>query len=76
MKPEEAQAFAAEHGITYIETSAKTAEGVDEAFLNTANRIWERLVAGGLVRSTTYLGDRVKITDPSGKKPAGKSGCC
>ncbi|RYH04738.1 hypothetical protein EON65_46650 [archaeon] len=30
---EEGQAFAEDHGLAYIETSAKSADGVDEAFL-------------------------------------------
>eukprot|EP01035_Chromulina_nebulosa_P021365 gene21365-27678_t len=76
----EAEAFAAENGITYVETSAKTADGVDEAFLSTASRIWEKMIAGGLVRSTTLFGDgnKIKITDPS-KRSAGDSNarkCC
>ena len=37
---EEAMAFADQPGLRYVETSAKTAVGVDEAFLNTANEIW------------------------------------
>lgn len=57
-----------------MEASAKTAEGVDEAFLGTANKIWDQLVAGGLVRSTTFIGDRVKLGDPA-KLPKKKS-CC
>lgn len=53
----EAEAFASENGLVYIETSAKTGDGVDEAFLNTATRILEKQQNGGLARSTTMIGD-------------------
>lgn len=36
---EEAQAFAASIGSDYVETSAKTSEGVDEAFMRIASRL-------------------------------------
>ncbi len=63
MKVEEAKAFAAENGLYYIEASAKTGEGVDEAFLGTAQRIWDKLMTGqgGLVRRTTMIGDVSQI---------------
>lgn len=64
VKREEAEAFAVENGLTYIEASAKTSDGVDEAFLGTARRIWEKLTSGqgGLVRRTTMLGDAVSYS--------------
>jgi Ras-related protein Rab-2A len=36
---EEAMAYARERGLTYMETSAKTAQNVERAFLETAHRI-------------------------------------
>lgn len=44
----EAMAFATENGLEYIEASAKTADGVDEAFIGTAERIWDKIKNGGL----------------------------
>lgn len=41
-------AFATENGLEYIEASAKTADGVDEAFIGTAERIWDKIKNGGL----------------------------
>ena len=41
MKREEGEAFAREHGLVFMETSAKTAAGVEEAFINTAREIYE-----------------------------------
>merc|ERR1712157_572179 len=37
--------FAAEHGLIFMETSAKTAYNVEEAFINTAKKILEYVVA-------------------------------
>ncbi len=53
---EDAEAFAADNGLEYIETSAKTAAGVDDAFLRTTNNVWTRLHTGGLTRKTTTIG--------------------
>ena len=41
VKREEGEAFAREHGLVFMETSAKTAAGVEEAFINTAREIYE-----------------------------------
>ena len=41
VKREEGEAFAREHGLVFMETSAKTAAGVEEAFINTAKEIYE-----------------------------------
>ncbi|KAJ6222653.1 hypothetical protein RDWZM_001198 [Blomia tropicalis] len=45
---EEAKAFADENGLMFIETSAKTGEGVEEAFLETARRIFSNIQDGSL----------------------------
>lgn len=45
---EEAQAFANEKGLSYIETSAKTAVNVDDAFISTAQMIYEKVQRGEL----------------------------
>jgi hypothetical protein len=35
----EAQAFADENGLSYVEASAKNADGVDEAFMSTCEKV-------------------------------------
>lgn len=45
---EEASRFAEENGLIYIETSAKTGEGVEDAFLTTARKIFENIETGVL----------------------------
>ena len=48
---EEASTFAKENGLVYIETSAKTAQNVDDAFIKTAQVIYDKVVSGELDRS-------------------------
>eukprot|EP01056_Protomagalhaensia_sp_Gyna25_P002942 Protomagalhaensia_sp_Gyna_25__2941@NODE_2727_length_923_cov_462_787330_g2274_i0_p1_GENE_NODE_2727_length_923_cov_462_787330_g2274_i0NODE_2727_length_923_cov_462_787330_g2274_i0_p1_ORF_typecomplete_len210_score28_79Ras/PF00071_22/1_8e66Roc/PF08477_13/3_8e25Roc/PF08477_13/3_1e03Arf/PF00025_21/2_8e19FeoB_N/PF02421_18/1_7e06GTP_EFTU/PF00009_27/6_5e06Gtr1_RagA/PF04670_12/5_4e06MMR_HSR1/PF01926_23/1_1e05RsgA_GTPase/PF03193_16/2_3RsgA_GTPase/PF03193_16/0_14SRPRB/PF09439_10/0_00021AAA_22/PF13401_6/0_000 len=43
---EEGAEFAQEHGLIFLETSAKTAENVEEAFLYTAKKIYENIQLG------------------------------
>eukprot|EP00002_Diphylleia_rotans_P006207 TRINITY_DN1554_c0_g1_i1.p1 TRINITY_DN1554_c0_g1~~TRINITY_DN1554_c0_g1_i1.p1 ORF type:complete len:207 (-),score=39.92 TRINITY_DN1554_c0_g1_i1:263-883(-) len=45
---EEASRFAQENGLLYCETSARTGENVEEAFLRTARKIDETISTGGL----------------------------
>merc|ERR1712153_113632 len=45
---EEATKFAEENGLIFIETSAKTGDGVEETFLRTARKIFENIQAGSL----------------------------
>ncbi len=45
---DEAKQFADENGLTFLETSAKTGEGVEEAFLETAKRIFQNIQDGSL----------------------------
>ncbi len=49
MSAEEAAAFAAEQGVAYAETSAKTGAGVEDAFLRTVAAAWDRAAKGHLV---------------------------
>ena len=46
MKREEGEAFAREHGLIFMETSAKTAANVEEAFINTAREIYDKIREG------------------------------
>lgn len=38
--------FAHQHGLIFLETSAKTAQNVDEAFLYTARKIYDNIQSG------------------------------
>lgn len=46
MSREEGEAFAKEHGLIFMETSAKTAENVEDAFIKTAGQIYEKIQSG------------------------------
>ncbi|XP_016055095.1 PREDICTED: ras-related protein Rab-2B isoform X2 [Miniopterus natalensis] len=46
VKREEGEAFAREHGLIFMETSAKTACNVEEAFINTAKEIYRKIQQG------------------------------
>jgi len=43
---EEGEQFAREHNLIFLETSAKTAANVEEAFINTAQKIYENIQSG------------------------------
>lgn len=45
---DEAKAFAEENGLMFIEASAKTGENVEEAFLETATKIYKHIQDGSL----------------------------
>jgi len=81
---EEGKAFAEEHGLIFMETSAKTAQNVEQAFINTADKIHENIQTGvidvsneshgikvGMAASNTLTVD--KKNDQSAQK---SSGCC
>jgi hypothetical protein len=73
----------------YVETSAKSGEGVERAFLEVAERIYQNIEAGKYdlndrrsgVKSAAasgHAGNRgsVKLNDAGGKKAGGRGGCC
>lgn len=57
VKFEEGQRFAQENGLIFIETSAKTAENVEKAFLSTAQKIHQHIMQG-----------QIELNDASGIK--------
>lgn len=82
---EEGEQFAKEHGLIFLETSAKTAHNVEEAFINTAKKIYEKIEQGVFDVSNESYGIKVGYgaggpnaqTVKAGEHAALKpSGCC
>lgn len=64
---DEAKQFAEENGLMFIEASAKTGEGVEEAFLETAKRIYQNIQDGSLDLNAAESGVQHKPTSgPAG----------
>ena len=74
---EEATQFAKENDLLYIETSAKTGERVDEAFLTTAKTIYDG-IQNGIIdpndRATGVTIHSETITNTTDAQPTKK--CC
>jgi Ras-related protein Rab-2A len=79
---EEGEAFAKEHNLVFLETSAKTAHNVDDAFVQTAQAIYEKIAQGVFDVSNESFGIRLgtqqSASGPSGRAGAAKAsgGCC
>ena len=58
---EEGQQFANDQGLIFLETSAKTAANVEEAFLNTAKLIYEKIQRGVFDVSNESFGIKVGL---------------
>ena len=71
---EEGQEFARENGLLFLETSAKTSLNVDEAFVDTAKQIFDKVKQGTVDATNDSYG--VKIGQGQGAAPATTSSCC
>uniref|UniRef100_A0A8B9QA16 RAB2A, member RAS oncogene family n=1 Tax=Apteryx owenii TaxID=8824 RepID=A0A8B9QA16_APTOW len=84
VKKEEGEAFAREHGLIFMETSAKTASNVEEAFINTAKEIYEKIQEGvfdinneanGIKIGPQHAATNATLAGNQGGQQAG-GGCC
>ena len=73
IQKEEAEHFARENGLMYVEASAKTALSVDDAFLETAKVIWDKLNSGSITIRSAHDTDSIPL---GGNTNKAKSGCC
>ena len=80
----EGQAFADQHGLLFLETSAKTAYNVESAFLKTAEEIHSKILSGDIDVSNESHGIKVGMASTggdglglnNGNSNARQSGCC
>ncbi|XP_023215004.1 ras-related protein Rab-2-like [Centruroides sculpturatus] len=81
---EEGEIFAREHGLIFMETSAKTAANVEEAFINTAKEIYDKIQGGAFDISNEANGIKIGTQHSPTNRPlpvnsqgSGQgSGCC
>jgi len=83
VSPEEGQKFAKQHDLMFLETSAKTARNVEEAFLKPAEAIYQKIQRGIYDVSNEQFGIKVgmasqpsNVAGPKGKPNKENSGCC
>ena len=84
VKREEGEAFAREHGLVFMETSAKTAANVEEAFINTAREIYDKIQEGVFDINNEANGIKLgpQHSPPGGAaagqggQSGGSGGCC
>lgn len=68
---EEAKQFADENGLIFLEASAKTGENVEEAFLETAKKIYQNILDGSLDLNAAETG--VQPKQPLPKPPTNET---
>eukprot|EP01116_Phalansterium_solitarium_P003838 TRINITY_DN14669_c0_g1_i1.p1 TRINITY_DN14669_c0_g1~~TRINITY_DN14669_c0_g1_i1.p1 ORF type:complete len:214 (+),score=35.26 TRINITY_DN14669_c0_g1_i1:180-821(+) len=71
---EEASKFAEENGLIFIESSAKTGDNVEEAFLKTARLIYQSVQEGNVDLNSDTTSGIQRRGSLAGATPAGESG--
>lgn len=69
---EEAKAFAEENGLTFLECSAKTGDNVEDAFLETARKIYQNVKDGSIDLNAADTGVQPKQNLPRAAAAAGQ----
>lgn len=70
----EGEKFAADHGLIFLETSAKTAANVEEAFVRTASKIHENIGKGLYDIRSDSSGIKLGVQAPQAGAAAGAPG--
>jgi Ras-related protein Rab-2A len=74
---EEGQSLAKINGLLFLETSAKTAENVNEVFLTSARKILDNMIENGTDNFTPKKNVRISLDDDDDdQKLKKKKGCC
>ncbi|KAJ3449958.1 ras-related protein rab-2a [Anaeramoeba flamelloides] len=79
---EEGEEFAKEHGMKFLETSAKTALNVEQAFMATAKLVYSKLINQEILPDQEDSGIKsgpsknIKLQEQTKKKNENSGGCC
>eukprot|EP00595_Chromulina_sp_UTEXLB2642_P001865 CAMPEP_0196766092 /NCGR_PEP_ID=MMETSP1095-20130614/18356_1 /TAXON_ID=96789 ORGANISM="Chromulina nebulosa, Strain UTEXLB2642" /NCGR_SAMPLE_ID=MMETSP1095 /ASSEMBLY_ACC=CAM_ASM_000446 /LENGTH=94 /DNA_ID=CAMNT_0042126219 /DNA_START=336 /DNA_END=620 /DNA_ORIENTATION=+ len=72
----EGEVFAQQHGLIFLETSAKSASNVELAFIKTAENIYEKIKEGLYDPSREGNGVKLGVMASAPKNTGKKSGGC
>jgi Ras-related protein Rab-1A len=76
VSPEEARELAESLGVEYIETSAKTATGVEESFVKMTKSIKSKIVSNAPTGPTSTNVSGQKLTGGKAVQNKKEGGCC
>ena len=74
MSTAEGEKFAADHGLIFLEASAKTAANVEEAFVRTAAKIYENIQKGVYDIRNDSSGIKLGVAAQTTAGPGGAAG--